>query len=51
MVDGVTTIRLDRPPVNALDLELAEDVVETMPRLQGPVVITGAGRCFSAGVD
>ena len=51
VVGGVTTIRLDRPPVNALDLELAEDVVATIPRLQGPVVVTGAGRCFSAGVD
>jgi enoyl-CoA hydratase len=50
-VDGVTTIRLDRPPVNALDLELAGEVVETMSRLEGPVVITGAGTCFSAGVD
>lgn len=51
VVDGVTTIRLDRPPVNALDLELADEVVATMPGLDGPVVITGAGNCFSAGVD
>ncbi len=51
VVDGVTTIRLDHAPVNALDLELAEDLVATMGRLDGPVVITGAGTCFSAGVD
>jgi enoyl-CoA hydratase len=51
LVDGVTTLRLDHPPVNALDLELLDAIVETMGHLDGPVVITGAGRCFSAGVD
>lgn len=50
-VDGVTTVRLDSPPVNALNLELLDDVVATMQGLDGPVVITGAGKCFSAGVD
>lgn len=49
--DGVTTLRLDHPPVNALDLELLDAVVATMRDIEGPVVITGAGRCFSAGVD
>ncbi len=51
VVDGVSTVRLDHPPVNALDLDLLDDVVATMTGLDGPVVITGAGRCFSAGVD
>jgi enoyl-CoA hydratase len=50
-VDGVTVVRFDHPPVNALDLELLDDVVATMRRIEGPVVITGAGKCFSAGVD
>jgi enoyl-CoA hydratase len=50
-VDGVTTLRLDHPPVNALDLELLDAIVATMGHLDGPVVITGACRCFSAGVD
>lgn len=50
-VDGVSVLRLDRPPVNALDLDLVEDAVATLGGLDGPVVITGAGRCFSAGVD
>lgn len=49
--DGVTTVRFDHAPVNALDLDLLEAVVETMRRIAGPLVITGAGRCFSAGVD
>ncbi len=49
--DGVTTVRFDHPPVNTCDLELLESVLTTMRRIEGPVVITGAGRCFSAGVD
>ncbi|BBY06462.1 enoyl-CoA hydratase/isomerase family protein [Mycobacterium noviomagense] len=49
--DGVTVIGFDHPPVNALDLALLDDVVATMRRVDGPVVITGKGKCFSAGVD
>ncbi|HEX3286848.1 MAG TPA: enoyl-CoA hydratase/isomerase family protein [Mycobacterium sp.] len=51
VVDGVSTIRLDHPPVNALDLRLLDDVIDAIGGVDGPVVITGAGRCFSAGVD
>ena len=51
VLDGVSTVRFDHPPVNALDLDLLDDVVAAMRGLDGPVVITGAGRCFSAGVD
>ena len=51
IVDGVSTVRFDHPPVNALDLDLLDDVIVTMRGLDGPVVITGSGRCFSAGVD
>ena len=50
-IDGVSVVRFDHPPVNALDLDLLDDVIVTMRGLDGPVVITGAGRCFSAGVD
>lgn len=49
--DCVTTVRLNHPPVNALDLVLLESVVAAMRRIEGPVVITGVGKCFSAGVD
>jgi enoyl-CoA hydratase len=49
--DGVTIIGFDHPPVNALDLALLDDVVATMRRIDSPVVITGKGKCFSAGVD
>ena len=49
--DGVTIVRFDRPPVNAIDLDLLDVIIATMRNVEGPVVITGAGRCFSAGVD
>ncbi len=48
--DGVTIVRFDNAPVNALDLDLLEVIIASMHRVQGPVVITGAGRAFSAGV-
>lgn len=51
VIDGVTVIRFDHPPVNALDLNLIEVIIASMRNVEGPVVITGAGRCFSAGVD
>ncbi|MCA8900053.1 MAG: enoyl-CoA hydratase/isomerase family protein [Hyphomonas sp.] len=50
---GVTTVTIDRPPVNALDLgtirELTEAFSEAAP--DAPIVLTGAGNVFSAGVD
>jgi Enoyl-CoA hydratase/isomerase len=48
---GVTTVRFDNPPVNALDLDVLDTVVATMRRIDGPVVVAGAGKYFSAGVD
>jgi enoyl-CoA hydratase len=54
--DGeVAVVTLDRPPVNALDAELLEALTATAARLAAErpaaVVLTGAGRCFSAGMD
>jgi enoyl-CoA hydratase len=53
--DGVVLLRLARPPVNALDLELVQaigrgvtDAVDSGARA---LVLTGAGSCFSAGID
>jgi enoyl-CoA hydratase len=51
VTDGVTIVRFDNPPVNALDLNLLEVITASMRKVEGPVVLTGAGRCFSAGVD
>jgi enoyl-CoA hydratase len=50
-LDGVTLVRIDRPPVNALDTALNEAIAETFGGIDGPIVLTGTGRCFSAGVD
>ena len=49
--DGVTVAELDRGPVNALDLELLGALTAVFDRADSPVVLTGAGRTFSAGVD
>ena len=51
LADGVTTIRIDHPPVNAFDLGLVDDAIATVRGIQGPIVLTGVGTCFSAGVD
>jgi enoyl-CoA hydratase len=51
LADGVTTVRIDHPPVNAFDLGLVDDAVATIRSIDGPIVLTGAGSCFSAGVD
>ena len=54
-VDGIAVLTLARPPVNALDAELCTAVADGLrgPRVDGvrAVVLTGAGRAFSAGVD
>jgi enoyl-CoA hydratase len=51
VVDGVTVVGLNNPPVNAANIEFLDDAIATMRDLDGPVVITGAGKSFSAGVD
>jgi enoyl-CoA hydratase len=53
---GIAVFSLERPPVNAIDLQLVRDVEEALMRLEASrdtraVVITGAGSCFSAGLD
>ncbi len=52
--DGILTVTIDRPPVNALDAEalrrlLAVFEEEAADRSVGAVVITGAGHTFVAG--
>jgi enoyl-CoA hydratase len=48
-------VRIDRPPANALDLELLEDGRQALEELAaaepGAVVLTGRDGFFSAGVD
>lgn len=52
--DGVTVVELAHGKVNAIDIELAEALASTLDELgrqRRPVVLTGSGSCFSAGVD
>ena len=53
--DGIALVRIDRPPANAMDLELLEDgaaVLEDLGAdLPDAVVLTGRAGFFSAGVD
>jgi enoyl-CoA hydratase len=52
---AVEVVRLAKPPVNAMDLELTRAIDAAFAELAEDgscaVVLTGAGRAFSAGVD
>jgi len=51
-VDGVAVLRLAHGRVNALDLELLVALRQAITEATGhPLVLTGGGSCFSAGVD
>jgi enoyl-CoA hydratase/carnithine racemase len=53
--DGVLVIEIDRPPVNALDVETLNELTERLEKAvweeQGALVLTGKGAAFSAGAD
>jgi enoyl-CoA hydratase/carnithine racemase len=54
--DGVATVRLDSPPLNALSIALLDDLARAAESLgRSPsvraVLLTGGGRAFSAGGD
>src|SRR4051812_40852524 len=49
--DEVTVVRLQHGPANALDLELLQALTTALAEASGPLVLTGTGRSFSAGVD
>ncbi|GAA3830110.1 crotonase/enoyl-CoA hydratase family protein [Nocardioides panacisoli] len=57
VVDGIAHVRLDRPEkLNALTLDLLEDLVDTAQRLRRDkdlraVIISGEGDAFCAGLD
>jgi enoyl-CoA hydratase len=50
---GVAVLRLNQGPVNALDLDILAAVPGALAEVAdaSAVVLTGAGRCLSAGVD
>ncbi|MGA7816808.1 MAG: 3-hydroxyacyl-CoA dehydrogenase NAD-binding domain-containing protein, partial [Caballeronia sp.] len=54
--DGIAVVSILNAPVNALSADVREDLFVALSSLQNDrsvlaVVITGAGRCFSAGAD
>jgi enoyl-CoA hydratase len=53
--DGIAILRLDRPPVNALDGNFLRDIADALDDIiESParaLVITGSGSSFSAGAD
>jgi enoyl-CoA hydratase len=53
--DGVTVLRLDRPPANALSTAMLEQIAAAARGLvsepPGAVVVTGGPRIFAAGAD
>ena len=51
---GVVVLTLDRPPVNALETGFVRELTSAVEEASGQaagIVLTGAGRAFSAGVD
>jgi enoyl-CoA hydratase len=55
-IEDIAVVRLARPPVNAIDLELLRDAAAAMGDLDGQqwpraIVLTGSGSAFSAGLD
>jgi enoyl-CoA hydratase len=48
---GLAMLTMDDGRVNALDLEVLTDLTASLREIRTPVVITGAGKAFSAGVD
>lgn len=50
---GITEIIIDRPPVNALDFRSVEALASAVEKAdrKSPILLTGGGSVFSAGVD
>jgi len=55
-VGQIAVLRIDRPPANAIDLDLAGEFAAALEGIEatdgiGALIVTGAGSCFSAGLD
>jgi enoyl-CoA hydratase len=55
-VGQIAVLRIDRPPANAIDLDLANEFATALEGIEatdgiGALIVTGAGSCFSAGLD
>lgn len=56
VADFVATVTLDRPPVNAMNRAMRQEIVQVFDELHDredvrAVVLTGAGKAFCAGAD
>lgn len=56
IADGIAVVTLNRPPVNAQNAELRTEIIDCFDTLSdlpevACIVITGAGKTFSAGAD
>lgn len=56
ITDNIAVLRIDRPSANAIDLETAREFANSLSSLVerndvGAVIVTGVGKCFSAGLD
>jgi enoyl-CoA hydratase len=53
--DGIAILKLDRPPANAMSVELLEEIVAALRAIErdlpGALVLSGREGFFSAGVD
>jgi enoyl-CoA hydratase len=54
--DGIAIMYLNKPPVNAIDRRLVDDGMNGLLKLSADkdiraLIITGSGKCFSAGLD
>jgi enoyl-CoA hydratase len=55
-IGQIGVLRIDRPPANAIDLDLAGEFANALEGLNreeeiAALIVTGAGSCFSAGLD
>ena len=55
-IGRIAVLKLDRPPANAIDLDLAEAFENALAMIEerdetDALVITGVGSCFSGGLD
>ena len=55
-IGQIAVLRIDRPPANAIDLDLANEFATALEGVEASdgiaaLVVTGAGNCFSAGLD
>ncbi|HXU35029.1 MAG TPA: enoyl-CoA hydratase/isomerase family protein [Blastocatellia bacterium] len=56
ITDNIAVLTIDRPSANAIDLDTAREFADALSSLVerndiGALIVTGAGKCLSAGLD